>query len=301
MTEPLFVKFQDGRQLIWDASSLDDAFKCLHYYQVRDLARWQPQKKATSASFGTLLHSCLETYDRALLASTRESHGDRVAEATEQALQEALVRGLELKESIDSARTKETLVRAVVWYAEQFKNDPYETATLPDGTAAVETRFELPFLDTGLRISGRIDRLVHYRGDLYVVDRKSTKKSLNISYLNEFTGAVQTYTYYWAAMQMGMKPRGLLYEHCQTMVSGCRWHRQTVELFPANITEYEADMTDLIRRVEIAHETGVWPRNRASCNNYGGCALREICNALPSQRHRYFTDLFAQVPYVPKP
>ena len=50
-------------------------------------------------------------------------------------------------QSLDTSRTKETLVRSVVWYLDEYKDDPLKTAMLPDGKPAVELSFMLPVFD----------------------------------------------------------------------------------------------------------------------------------------------------------
>jgi hypothetical protein len=49
--------------------------------------------------------------------------------------------------SLDTSRTKETLVRSVVWYCDEYKDDPLRTAMLPNGKPAVELSFMLPVFD----------------------------------------------------------------------------------------------------------------------------------------------------------
>ena len=41
----------------------------------------------------------------------------------------------------DTIKTRFTLLRSVVWYLEQFENDPCETVILADGRPAVELSF----------------------------------------------------------------------------------------------------------------------------------------------------------------
>jgi hypothetical protein len=49
--------------------------------------------------------------------------------------------------SMDTSRTKETLVRSVVWYCDEYEHDPMRTAMLPSGMPAVELSFMLPVFD----------------------------------------------------------------------------------------------------------------------------------------------------------
>ena len=292
----LFLKFEDGKQRTFDASTLDDADKCLEFYRLRNLERWRPVRQSTSASWGTATHSCLEVYDKALVA------GLSSAEAADLTVQKAIELGEAFRNSDDPARTHETLVRAVVWYMAQFEADPLITAQLPSGKAAIEIRFELPIPNTNLRLSGRIDRLTHLGKGLYPVDRKTTKKTLAAQYWNAFLPGIQIPTYLWALRQLGFDPEGFIIEACQTMVSGCRWRRQQFQVHSDHLKEFEQDvLIGLTQRIAKAHETGQWERRRSSCTLYGGCQFRDVCNASPSQRHRYLEDRFERVPYTPRP
>lgn len=293
----LFAKFQDGRQQVWDASTLEDAWKCMWFYKARNIDRWFAKSKRISADFGTKVHTCLEVFDATLLG---HSH----AQATDAALCKALELAVELRplpgeEPEDTARTPEALVRAVLWYIDKFKDGPFRLATLPDGSPALEVRFELAIPGRDYRVSGRIDRLVWYNDGLYLVDRKTTKKTLNAAYWSSFLPGVQIPTYLWATRKLGMEPKGIIIEACQTMTSGARWSKQQFDIPSSNLEEFERDLIAKCDEVAVAHTTGVWTRNRAVCNLYGGCLFRKVCNAETSQRHRWLADAFEQRPYTP--
>lgn len=289
----LRVKFKDGVQLVWDASSFEDFDKCPWFYKTRNLEGWKPKVGRVSARWGTLLHSCLEVYDHGLIS------GLSSLDATELAINHAFRVGKELVISDDNSRTVVTLVRAVIWYADQFRNDPYRTAILPDGKAAIEVRFEIPVPGRPYTVSGRIDRVADNDG-FWIIDRKTTKQTINEHWFASFNPSIQFSTYMWACHILGFNPRGVLIEACQTMVNGSRWKRRTIEINRGVLAEFEADMVLHLDQVEHYHATGYWPRRRSGCNLYNGCNMREICNALPSQRSRYLADGFEQRPYIPR-
>ena len=288
----LVVKFKDGRQLIFDASTLEDASKCLWYYKARNLDRWTSRVRPISAQWGTMLHSCLETYDQNL----KFGHADAVDASIDQALKF----GPELRESFDNTRTSRTLVRAVSYYTDLYREDPYVTARHPDGTACIEVRFEFPIPNRPYRISGLIDRLAYERNNLFIVDRKTTSKTLNAQWWKQFLPGIQIPTYLLATYWLGFKPKGAMIEGCQTMVNGCRWQRQTFEPTYDHLMEWQVDMVALIDEIDHAHQTGHWPRRRTSCELHGGCTMRDVCNTAPGQRHRPLNERFHQVPYIPR-
>ena len=298
MPEILFEKFDlNGRQMVFDASSFADAFKCLEFYHSRQIERWSPKKENIPARFGKLVHASLEAYDRALLAT---NYKDAVDVGIAKALELAPLLHLPPdapKEDFDSARTPQTLVRCVAYYMDKFKDDPYKTVAL-GGEGAIELRFELALPDRPWRISGRLDRLAQNNG-IWIGDRKTTKKTLNARYFTAFMPGIQFPTYIWAGKRLGWEPKGVLVEACQTLVSGCRWERQQIEIWDANIEEFEQNILYMVDAIDRAWESGFWPRNYEACNLYGGCNLKNVCNAMPAQRIRYLQDKFEQRPYQP--
>ena len=296
MSELIFEKFsEDGRQLIFDRSSLTNADKCLFYYQKKDIERWRSPRNNIAAAFGTLVHASLEEYDHVLTFATYE-------EAVDAAVKKALELAPELAESEDNARTPETLVRAVVWYCDKYRNDPFKTAVIDIGDGpqvAVELRYEVDIPNTDYRMSGRIDRLAVYDGDLYIIDRKTTKLTITQKYLNSFMPGWQFATYLWALPYMGLKVKGVLVEACQTMVNGTRWERERITMPRANLAEHEREIQNMVSRIDKAWEENFWPKSMASCNMYGGCEMRFVCNAPVGMRERFLKDRFEVVPYTP--
>jgi hypothetical protein len=61
--------------------------------------------------------------------------------------------------SLDTARTKETLVRSVVWYIDEYKDDPLKTALLPNYQPAVELSFKIPVFDIEIEPTDELPEL----------------------------------------------------------------------------------------------------------------------------------------------
>jgi hypothetical protein len=93
-------------------------------------------------------------------------------------------------------KTRETLVRSVIWYLEQFADDTCETVQLANGKPAVELSFRMemdwgPESGEGQKealnrygrpltlaqpyvLSGHLDRVVKFQESFYVMDRKTS-------------------------------------------------------------------------------------------------------------------------------
>lgn len=127
-------------QWVWDSTSIKLLQGCLRKYQFKFLQGWTEQEVPTALAFGRDLHTCLETYHKCrALGLDFETSVKRVARL-------AALLGERLQ-SLDTSRTKETLVRSVVWYLDEYRDDPLKTALLPDGKPAVELSFMLPVFD----------------------------------------------------------------------------------------------------------------------------------------------------------
>lgn len=90
----------------------------------------------------------------------------------------------------------------------------------------------------------------------------------------------------------------ILIQACQTMVGGTRFAMRPVQYSPAELQEFVVDTVEWIRTAERYAHTNYWPRNRASCNNYGGCIFREVCERDPSVRETILRDKFDKLPSV---
>jgi hypothetical protein len=124
-------------QHTYDSVSLKLLQGCLRKYHLKLVEGWQETETPPALAFGRDLHTCLETYHKC------RAHGLDHETATRRVARLAMLLGERLV-SLDTTRTKETLVRSVVWYLLEFENDPMKTAVLPNGQPAVELSFRLP-------------------------------------------------------------------------------------------------------------------------------------------------------------
>lgn len=284
-----FIKFDNGRQLIWDASSLDAFKRCPRYYQYNVLQGWRPRETVENLAFGTALHGGVETYDAAIFSGVKH------ADATNLAVAEAIKLGEPLKTSKDTGRTLETLTRAVVWYAEQFRDDNVRTAVTPDGKPALEIRFEVPIPGTAYRFSGRIDKLATINNELYVVERKTTDAALSDWYFDRYSPNTQVSAYVWALSEfLGVPINGVMIEAFQTGVSFTRIQRGIAHRTRDQIAEFVKNTATLINHAEEYHNTGFFPMNESACMIYGGCKFRPVCERPEQVRPEWLKSDFEQ-------
>ena len=151
-----FVWDENGEpiQKIWDTSSLSSFLACPRYYKLSVLEGWKSTKYSSATGFGSAVHEGLEELDKA------RHEGMSKDESLRRAIKLVLNNfGEDLKQADENARGLEAALRAVVWKAEEFWDDNLKLATMPDGSPALEQRFEVPIGDRGHRFSGRIDKI----------------------------------------------------------------------------------------------------------------------------------------------
>ena len=178
----------DGWQFAWDSTSLKNSVSCPRYYQFTNLEGWRSQTRSAHLEFGGHYAKALERFHK-LRAAGRE-YWDAAREVLQLLLVETWNHDLDAKGNripgtgqaadwMHNTKTRDTLVRSVIWYLHHFENDSMETVVLDNGKAAVELSFTLE-LDGEFIYCGHMDRLVSFAGDVYVQDQKAQPLSENI-------------------------------------------------------------------------------------------------------------------------
>ena len=277
-------------QIAWDATSLSSFITCAQRYKHEIIDGYRRAAGAGSrhVDFGTMYHSSLETFDKALAA------GQAHDEAAEAALRHALLVSHEW-DSGDDKKNRDTLVRAVVWYCDDQRDGPVRPYVFPNGHPAVELSFRLPL---GLRartgeeymLCGHLDGLCVVNDDeIMVRERKTTQSTIGTYYFDGFAPNVQVDTYDLVSTILfpELKIKGVLLEATQAAVQFARFHRQPMYRTPAQREEWLQEMLAYIQEAEECAARGHWPLRRTSCNLYGGCPFRSICSKDPAVRERF--------------
>src|SRR5436189_6368620 len=153
----------DGRQWAWNHSSLEPAKSCPRKYKYMVIDGWRPKSSSDDMIFGSHYAKALEMYHRWRADSV--SHKDALENVCFATLADT-----KTWVSAHNAKTRETLLRSIVWYLDTFENDLCKTVVLADGQPAVELSFRFQ-LDADIMLCGHLDRIVSYAGDYYVQDQ----------------------------------------------------------------------------------------------------------------------------------
>jgi len=293
----------DGVQYAWDSTSLGLLKTCPRKYQLSMVLNWQPKERSYHLTFGILYHSGIELYlkQRALGASYDE--------AVRMAIKETLIdsfgyRPGEKKGAPDNAKTRENLIRTLVWYFETYENDHCKPVILRDGRAAVELSFRFE-IGHDLILSGHLDQIVQFGEHKYVLDHKTTASTVTGAsarqFFKNFNPDNQMTLYSTAAMVAFQTPvKGVIIDAAQIAVGFSAFARDMTHRSEAQIQEFIHGVVTYRRMAEVYHRTGFYPMNETACGNYGGCQFRDICSLSPQVRERFLrTDFTQDKPWNP--
>jgi PD-(D/E)XK nuclease superfamily len=272
------LSFRDGLQFAWDSTSLSLLKACPRKYQYSILQGWAPRSESVHLTFGILYHNVLEVYDH------RIAEGQPHDYAVKAAIKHCMIASREFK-SDDPNKNRFTLIRSAVWYLEQFKDDPFRTVKLANGKPAVEMSFRFalnvvtpdgePYL-----YSGHLDRLAaDTHGDIFVMDRKTTKQTISSNFFDKFNPNNQMSGYTVGAKIAYHQPvKGVVIDGVQVAVTFSRFARGFSPRTPDQLDEWLDEVNYYIKMAEGFYKSDFWPMNDTACDMYGGCQFREICS-----------------------
>lgn len=293
MTEQLLSFNSDNFQYAWDSTSITSFTTCPRKYYYSQLQGWTSELRSVHLIFGGHYASALEHFHKHRAAGA--THDDALRLVVREVLENTWdTEAAAPQEWFHASKTRDTLVRSIVWYLEQFKNDPMQTVILSDGRAAVEYSFSLDLSDDYL-YCGHIDRLVTYGdgNDIYVQDQKTSGAQITPRYFEGFSPDYQMTGYTWAGQIIfNMPVKGVVVDAAYIAVGFTAFGRQAISRSDRQLEEFRVEVLDKIDLAKRAHESGYYPMNRTACGNYGGCEFRRVCSAVPGIRENLLQGNF---------
>lgn len=278
--------FSNSVQFAWDATSLTSFMTCPRRYQYEVIEGWQ-KKDQDHLIFGLAYANALESY------YVQTTGGEDPEIALRNIVRGALI---ETKDWVPSQtyKTRETLIRSIVWYFEHFKDDPTEVVVLKSGKPAVELSFSYE-LDDGIFWCGHIDRLVNYNDHIYVMDQKTTRYILSSYYFQKFNPHQQMSGYTFSAKTFWSMPvKGVIIDAAQIKVGSTEFARGFTSRTDEQLEEWYNDTMYWIKRAMETADSGYFPQNPEGCDKYGGCPFRETCSVSPKIRPNYLKRDFGK-------
>lgn len=352
MTQEVWTKapspFLPGTQIqiAWDSTSLGWLKTCPRLYQYSMIDGWRSRGPSVHLDFGQYYHHALELYDR--FRAEGSNHDEALYKAVEYCLKVTWIYDTEEAPSEDdlpegavniikgtgkpidwghNLKTRETLVRSVIWYLEEFgENDAAKTVILNNGKPAVELSFRLE-LDFGPHhaisltarnmltneqeqipsqsmqpyiLSGHLDRVVEFSDGIYVMDRKTSSTTIGSYYFDGYSPDNQMSLYTFASKVIYQTPvRGVIIDAAQIAVGFTRFSRGFTFRTAAQIEEWLDDTKRWLALAQQYATNNFWPQNDKSCHQYGGCAFRKICSKSPEVRQKFLESDFVKRKWNP--
>lgn len=287
-------------QYAWDSTSLGWLKTCPRLYQYKMIEGWRSKHESVHLRFGIEFHFALQDYD--VSQASGIPHDDAVFDV----VRALLIRTFGWK-SDHQKKNRETLVRSVIWYLEEYKDDAAKTFVMDNGKAAVEVSFRFvlnygPLTDTLIAMNmpyeaqryvlcGHLDRIVSFCDNVFVKDNKTT----SAAWFTNFEPHNQM-TFYTLAGQIVLHSpvKGVIIDISEVQINYTKFSRELTYRTPDQIEEWLNDLEYWLRMSEGYAIKGYWPQNDTACGMYGGCEFREVCSKSPQVREIFLKSDFTK-------
>lgn len=291
--------FRDGVEFAWSASNVKAAKTCLRYYQYTVLEGWHKPGKSVHLRFGGHYATAIEHFHK--LKVKGADHDEALRSVVHEALEATWERTEENPEgtpwqSGHNSKTRENLIRTIIWYLDQFKEDPASPIILASGEPGIELSviFEV---DNGNIFSAHLDRLAEYANDPYVMDQKTTGGTVSQFFFDGFSpdDQMSMYTFLGKAA-FGIPVKGVMIDAAQIAVGFTRFERGFTFRTEGQLNEWYDETMLAIENAQRATRNVQLPQNPTACGNYGGCQFRTVCSRDPAARRNFLIGDFVQTP-----
>jgi len=299
-------------QYAWDSTSLGYLKQCPRLYQYIMIEGWVARDENIHLRFGIEYHKALEDYDR--LRADGLDHNDALFEVVRETLYRTEGWDPDPDSKAGAVKNRNSLVRTIVWYLDQYEDDQAKTYIKSDGKPAVELsfRFELDYgptewVEAGAEapavgastvpyvLCGHLDRVVIFNDELFGTDRKTTSTGLTDYYFNQFEPNNQMSLYALATKVILNAPvKGIIIDAAQLTRTATNFGRRFTYRTGDQLEEWLRDLRKWLRLAEWYATDGYWPQNDTACDKFGGCRFREICSKSPQVREKFLEANFTK-------
>lgn len=293
----------EGVQFAWDSTSIKAYSTCPRYYQYQILEGWKPKHESPHLTFGGHVAKALERFHKFLAEDF--DYEDALAETIRLAFIDTWYhkknKNGERVPGTGSAwisdqptKTREALIRTLIWYFDNFQDNATKPVILASGKPAVELSFTFELNETML-LCGHMDQIVDHGGYEYVMDQKTTKATITPKFFEGFKPDDQTSMYTFIGRKVYHNPvRGMLIDGIQTGATFSRFERGFVLYSEGELEEWLEEKVIQIDEAQQRTRAGHFPMNRTACSNYGGCPFRKVCSHAPHLRKNFLAGDFHQ-------
>ena len=284
--------YKDGRQVVWDATSITAASTCPRKYYYQILSHWSASRTSIHLVFGKLFATALENF---FLDSFKD--GFEYESALQNTIKWVLTETS--REHCFEGEAKKTplaLCRVIVQYLDAYFETDRSRLFMAGGVPGIELTFAVE-IESDWVLTGRMDRVVKDSYGVQIIDQKTSGGLLNSQYFAGYTPNHQVSAYLLAG-------RSLFPEGCKTMlidavsIAGGKvsFARGNIARNSAQLEEWVCNTRSLIKYIHSCdpEEAEDYPQNPAACGMYGGCPFRGVCSASPEVRPLLLEEDFEQ-------
>lgn len=191
----------------------------------------------------------------------------------------------------DTRKNRMTLVRTFLWYVEEQPErleDSLHPIKFPDGTPAVELSWRIPLpwktaWGEQYLLSGHFDYLGRFGSLNYIVDNKTTTKTLSKRFFESYDPDLQfdIYDMVGGILYPDLELQGVLLDAANSQIEGSSFARMAYRKTEEQRKEQWQDLEFWIKQAERYAEADYWPMKKSSC---WICDLKNVCNKPASAR-----------------
>ncbi len=255
-------------RLAWDATMLTAYMRDPLTYFWKHVQGYGTPRTNNTLSFGTIWHEATGAFDAATYAGADRVEALRAGIA--RAKEKADEMGLPYtgKKGDEAKRNLRTLLRALIWWEQDTLHRKWRALPNGDGSPAIEVRFVLPL---GVRaytgeefvLCGSFDSAIEDEdGNAWVLERKTTTKTLGPFFWQTYDPCMQTYLYDYVAPQLypERRLRGVIVEAMQTGVEFSRSETHNIVRTDEQRAHWHEVMLYWMRRAEQDARDDAWKR-----------------------------------------
>jgi hypothetical protein len=260
----------DPEQVIFklDSQILNSMDLCWERYNLEHIQNWRPAQKAAALERGSAFHRMVRYYyvekrkGRAILGE----HSKVVEEA-------AMVGRLYAAQSSMSMDDFDDDLRVFKEYILKWQYDGWEILDIEQPFTKV--LYESPFLK--ILYEGVVDMRIRDPkiGEAVVDHKTESRKSYPYILSNQFQG------YEWA-FDLPVIVNKVGYQ--TSLPADEKFRRLEHRSGAFAIEEWKKDTILTVMDAVERHKTGVFPKNRTSCDKYSGCIFQRVCKVPPETR-----------------
>ena len=282
---------QLSKQNTFDNSSIATFMRCRRLHLFENEWTLTTNEEAPALTYGSAIHEAMYHW----------YNGDGEDVALKAFITRCRQKGANIDLELDSAKGSKQLysIQWGVWLLQKYfkenplRSDPFETLKDANGEPYLEVGFAV---DAGEGVFvGRIDRIARFieTGDLYIIDHKTTRKTLNDYFWRQFNPNNQFTGYMWGVYELlGEMPVGCVIngirvhqfsrlrkgETLEEKIFARNWIRPT----PDQVQDRAKEIRETIIDIKSARKRGIhsFYRNAPNaCGMWGSCSFLPICSS----------------------